>query len=96
MIKIQKITKSKIESVNFDNLVFGKTFTDHMFICHYKNNEWLTPEIRPYQPLTLDPSASVLHYGQAVFEGMKAFKDSQEKIWLFSPKSVRIYKCDAF
>ena len=56
-----------------------------MFICHYKNNEWLTPEIRPYQPLTLDPSASVLHYGQAVFEGMKAFKDSQEKIWLFRP-----------
>jgi branched-chain amino acid aminotransferase len=85
VIKIQKITKSKIESVNFDNLVFGKTFTDHMFICHYRNNKWQTPEIRPYQPLTLDPSASVLHYGQAVFEGMKAFKDSQEKIWLFRP-----------
>ena len=69
----------------YPELEFGKTFTDHMFICHYRNNEWQTPEIKTYQPLTLDPSASVLHYGQAVFEGMKAFKDSQEKIWLFRP-----------
>ena len=85
MIKVQKIPKSKIESVDFDNLVFGKTFTDHMFICHYKDSKWQKPEIKPYQPITLDPSASVLHYGQAVFEGMKAFKDHKEKIWLFRP-----------
>ena len=86
VIKVQQIPKSKIESVDFDNLVFGKTFTDHMFICHYKNSKWQKPEIKPYQPLTLDPSASVLHYGQAVFEGMKAFKDHKEKIWLFRPE----------
>ncbi len=85
MIDIQQTSKSKIETVDFDNLVFGKTFTDHMFICHYKDSKWQTPEIKPYQGLTLDPSASVLHYGQAVFEGMKAFKDNQDKIWLFRP-----------
>ena len=66
MIKVQQIPKSKIESVDFDNLVFGKTFTDHMFICHFKDGKWQKPEIKPYQPLTLDPSSSVLHYGQEI------------------------------
>jgi len=85
VISIQKSSQSKINSVSFDNLVFGKTFTDHMFICHYKEGKWQTPMIKPYEPLTLEPSASVLHYGQAVFEGMKAFKDDHNKIWLFRP-----------
>ena len=91
MIKVQQIPKSKIESVDFDNLVFGKTFTDHMFICHYKDSKWQKPEIKPYQPLTLDPSASVLHYGQAVFEGMKAFKDHKEKIWLLTSEEKIVW-----
>ncbi len=85
MIHTQKTTASKIDSIDFNNLVFGKTFTDHMFVCHYKNGQWQTPEIKPYQPLTLDPSASVFHYGQAIFEGMKAFKDDHGKVWLFRP-----------
>ena len=85
MIKINKILKSRIESVDFDNLVFGKTFTDHMFICHFKNGSWLDPEIKPYQPIKIEPSASVFHYGQAVFEGMKAYKDNDGKVWLFRP-----------
>jgi branched-chain amino acid aminotransferase len=85
VIHKQEIATSKIDSVDFNNLVFGKTFTDHMLICHYKEGQWQTPEIKPYQPLTLDPSASVLHYGQAIFEGMKAFKDNQGKVWLFRP-----------
>ena len=58
MIKVHKISKSRIENVDFDNLVFGKTFTDHMFICHFKNGSWLDPEIKPYQPITIEPSAS--------------------------------------
>jgi len=85
VIHTQQITTSKIDSIDFNNLVFGKTFTDHMLLCHYKNGQWQTPEIKPYQPLTLDPSASVLHYGQAIFEGMKAFKDDHGKVWLFRP-----------
>jgi branched-chain amino acid aminotransferase len=85
-MKITRVQETKINSVDFENLVFGKTFTDHMFYCHYRDGKWQTPEITPYKPLTLDPSASVLHYGQAVFEGMKAFKDTDGKLWLFRPK----------
>ena len=82
---IQEIQKSKIHSVDFDQLTFGKTFTDHMLVCYFRNGEWQTPEIKPYQPFTLDPASSVLHYGQAVFEGMKAFKDENGQVWLFRP-----------
>ena len=58
-MKINKISKSRIDSVDFDNLVFGKTFTDHMFICHFKNGSWLDPEIKPvsYTHLTLPTKA---------------------------------------
>ena len=85
-MKVTRVQETKINSVDFENLVFGKTFTDHMFLCHFRDGKWQTPEIKPYQALTLDPSASVLHYGQAVFEGMKAFKDDNEKVWLFRPE----------
>lgn len=85
MIDIQKSPNSKIEKTNFDNLVFGQVFTDHMLECDYVNGEWQKPVIKPYGPLTLDPSARVFHYGQAVFEGMKAYKDKDDRIWLFRP-----------
>ncbi|WP_299184575.1 branched-chain amino acid aminotransferase [uncultured Aquimarina sp.] len=84
-IEITKINESKISQVDFENLAFGKVFTDHMFICDYVNGEWQTPKIVPYGPLTLDPSARVFHYGQAVFEGMKAYKDDQGDTFLFRP-----------
>ena len=66
---IRPIQKSKIESVDFDNLSFGTIFSDHMFICDYADGAWGEPEIIPYAPIQLDPSASALHYGQAIFEG---------------------------
>ena len=84
-LRIETATKSKLTSVNFDDIVFGKTFTDHMFICKYIDGKWKNPVIQPFQPISLDPSASVLHYGQAVFEGMKAFKDDNGTVWLFRP-----------
>lgn len=76
---------SKINSVDFDNLVFGRVFTDHMFVCDFEDGKWQTPKIMPYQPMTIEPSARVFHYGQAVFEGMKAYKDDNCKIFLFRP-----------
>ncbi len=85
-IKISKVSESKIKSVDFNDLAFGKIFTDHMFVCDYKDGAWQTPEIMPYQPLTIAPSARVFHYGQAVFEGMKAYKDDQDQIWMFRPE----------
>ena len=84
-MKIEKIHQSKINQIDFDTLAFGKNFTDHMFICQYKGGKWQNPEIKPYAPITLDPSASVLHYGQAIFEGMKAYKDENNEVFLFRP-----------
>ena len=85
-IDIQKVATSKIGEVDFNNLTFGSTFSDHMFECDYKDGEWQNPTIKPYGPLTISPAAKVFHYGQAVFEGMKAYKDDEGKIWLFRPE----------
>ena len=84
-LHIEKIATSKISEVDFSNLSFGEVFTDHMFECDFVNGAWQTPKIRPYQPIAFDPSAKVFHYGQAVFEGMKAYKDKNDDIWLFRP-----------
>lgn len=84
-LDIEKCNTSKIGEVDFSNLRFGSIFTDHMFTCDYVNGIWQTPKILPYQSITLDPSARVFHYGQAVFEGMKAYKDDEGSVWLFRP-----------
>ena len=84
-MKIEKAISSKLPKVDLENLSFGTVFTDHMFICKYKSNSWQEPQIIPYQSISFEPSTSVFHYGQAVFEGMKAYKDDQNKIWLFRP-----------
>lgn len=76
---------TKIGSVDFENLTFGNTFTDHMLVCDFKNGKWENPVIKPYEPFMIDPSAKVFHYGQAIFEGMKAYKDDQDDVWLFRP-----------
>ena len=74
-IKITRIKKSKIQDLDFNNFSFGSVFTDHMFECDFIDGKWVNPIIKPYQPISIEPSASVLHYGQAIFEGMKAYKD---------------------
>ena len=85
-IKVEKAKTSKINQVDFKNLSFGTVFTDHMLICRYTKGSWKEPEIIPYQPITLDPSAKIFHYGQSIFEGMKAYKDSNDDVFLFRPK----------
>jgi branched-chain amino acid aminotransferase len=82
---IEKAPTSKIHSVDFSDLVFGKTFTDHMFECEFKDGAWQTPTIKPYGPMMMYPGAKVFHYGQAVFEGMKAYKDDNDDVFLFRP-----------
>ncbi|PWL39185.1 branched chain amino acid aminotransferase [Flagellimonas aquimarina] len=84
-LMIEKAKTSKIKDVDFDNLSFGSIYTDHMLVCDYKDGEWKAPKIVPYQPLTLDPSAKIFHYGQSIFEGMKAYKDDEDNVWLFRP-----------
>jgi branched-chain amino acid aminotransferase len=84
-IEIISASNSKINSVDFENLTFGNVFTDHMLICDFKEGSWQKPTIQPYAPFTIDPSAKVFHYGQAIFEGMKAYKDLEDAVWLFRP-----------
>lgn len=84
-IEIVKTKHSKINEVDFDNLKFGSVFSDHMLVADYKDGAWQAPKVIPYQALTLDPSAKIFHYGQSVFEGMKAYKDANDNTWLFRP-----------
>ena len=77
--------KSKIENVDFNNLPFGKIFSDHMFVCDYFNGKWNDERIIPYSDIKISPSARVFHYGQAIFEGMKCFKSEQDELFLFRP-----------
>lgn len=84
-MKIEKIKESRINTVDFKNLDFGGVFTDHMYSCDFIDGEWINSEITPYKPITVSPASRVFHYGQACFEGMKAFKDNDDKTWLFRP-----------
>lgn len=68
-------------------LGFGQIFTDHMFVMDYVDGQgWLNPQIVPYGPLSMDPSSMVFHYGQAIFEGLKAYKTPEGKVNLFRPR----------
>jgi len=85
-MKITKASQSNIDQVNFDNLPFGSLFSDHMFICEYKNGQWGEPEIKPYGPLSFTPALHTLHYGQALFEGQKAYYMKDGSIGIFRPE----------
>ena len=84
-IQITKVERSKLNEMNFDNLPFGKYFTDHMLEADYENGEWRNVEIKPYQPLLLEPSLTAIHYGQSIFEGIKAYKDDDGNAFIFRP-----------
>lgn len=86
ILNIKKTKNSRIREVDFNNLPFGKVYSDHMMYCDYIDGKWQRPQIVPYGPMEFDPSTKVFHYGQAVFEGMKAFKDENDEIWLFRPE----------
>lgn len=84
-ISIRKAERSKLQDLDLENLPFGKYFSDHMLEADYENGEWKNVEIKPYQPMLLDPSVAALHYGQAIFEGIKAYKDQQGEAYIFRP-----------
>lgn len=84
-ISVKRTQRSKLEDVNLENIPFGKYFTDHMLEADFDNGEWKNVSIRPYQPLSLEPSLAALHYGQAIFEGIKAYKDDKGNAYIFRP-----------
>lgn len=84
-ITITKAETSKLNDLNLDNIPFGKYFTDHMLEADYENGEWKNVEIKPYQPLLVAPSNAAWHYGQSIFEGIKAFKHENGDAFIFRP-----------
>ena len=85
-IKITKVEQSKVNEVDLNNLTMGTQFTDNMFICDYENGEWINPRIEPLDLIPTHPAAMALHYGQAIFEGMKATLGKNEVPLLFRPE----------
>src|SRR6185369_11330228 len=84
-IKITKVERSKLFDTPLENIPFGRYFTDHMLEADFENGEWKNVEIKPYQPLLLEPSLSALHYGQAIFEGIKAYRSEEGETYIFRP-----------
>jgi len=82
-ITVRKIRRSRIGKVDFSGLEFGKYISDHMLACDFYDNEWQTPQILPFANLSLSPATLALHYGQSVFEGMKAFRMQNGSINIF-------------
>ena len=80
-IEIQRVEKSKIDAVDFDNLPFGSVFSDHMLNVYFKDGEWQNPIIRPYAHCNRS-LCKIFHYGQSIFEGMKAYKDANGEVFL--------------
>ncbi|WP_185865163.1 branched-chain amino acid aminotransferase [Blattabacterium cuenoti] len=85
-MKIKKISYSRIKKVNFDKIKFGNFYSDHMFCSEFKNGKWKNSVIKPFGNIMISPISLVFHYGQAVFEGMKAYKDRKNKVFLFRPE----------
>lgn len=83
---VTKATVSKLPSVDFNDLPFGKFFTDHMLEADFEDGEWKNIEIKPFAPLSMSPSLAALHYGQAIFEGIKAYKHDDGEAYIFRPK----------
>ncbi len=79
-------TDSHLSSVNWDNLSFGRIFSDHMFVMEFTDGKWQQGEIKPFGPISMHPAMSAIHYGQSIFEGMKAYRNQHNEVVLFRPE----------
>ncbi|MCY4283928.1 MAG: branched-chain amino acid aminotransferase [Thiotrichales bacterium] len=84
-ITFERVPRSRREDVDFDNLGFGNVFSDHMFSMEWEDGAWRHPRIIPYGPIAMEPCNATLHYGQSVFEGMKAFRGADGRVRIFRP-----------
>ncbi|NRF38753.1 branched-chain amino acid aminotransferase [Pedobacter foliorum] len=85
-ITVTKTEQTRLTVTDFSQLPFGKVFSDHMFIAEYENGEWTNLQVLPYGPILMSPAISALHYGQAIFEGMKAYRLADGKVSVFRPE----------
>ncbi len=84
-ILITKSETSKLSSLDLSNVPFGKHFTDHMLVADYEGGEWKNVEIKPYQSISISPSNAAIHYGQSIFEGIKAYRHENGEAFIFRP-----------
>jgi branched-chain amino acid aminotransferase len=82
-IPVTKTSQSKLSETDFSSLVFGRSISDHMFVADYQNGAWGDFRIVPYGPMEIYPGNASLHYGQAIFEGMKAYKNEKGEVLVF-------------
>lgn len=82
-IEIERVKKSRLPEVDFKNLPFGKVYTDHMFMVDFRNGEWKNPRIIPFGYIPMSPATPAIHYGQAIFEGMKAYAGPNGETMIF-------------
>lgn len=95
-IKINKKDSSTAQQVDWENIGFGDVFSDHMLIMDYKDGKWQTPEIKPFGPISMHPSMSAIHYGQSIFEGMKAYRTDEGTPVIFRPdKNAKRFQLSA-
>lgn len=85
-IKIKKSSVSRVSEVDFNKLVFGKIFSDHMLVADFAEGKWQSADIVPFGKMELSPSISAIHHGQSIFEGMKAYKTDDDRVLLFRPE----------
>lgn len=85
-IEVTQTQKSRLKEVDFENIRFGEVCADHMFLADYRDGRWHKPQIMPYGKLPMAPTISALHYGQSIFEGMKAYKTADGQPVLFRPE----------
>jgi len=84
-LKINKVSQSRINDIDWDNLPFGREFSDHMLEMNYADGQWQDPEIKPFASIQMHPATSAIHYGQSIFEGMKASRADDGSVQLFRP-----------
>ncbi|MGB1050999.1 MAG: branched-chain amino acid aminotransferase [Chitinophagales bacterium] len=82
-IPTTKVKESRLSQLDLANIKFGHVFTDHMFVVNYDNGEWINPQIQPFGPIPMHPATSSIHYGQSIFEGMKAHRNKEGEIVFF-------------
>jgi branched-chain amino acid aminotransferase len=85
-INTVKITESRYNVEEANNIQFGKVYSDHMLIADYEDGKWGTPQIVPYDNISMSPATTFIHYGQAIFEGIKAYKNTHGNVCIFRPE----------
>jgi branched-chain amino acid aminotransferase len=85
ILRVDKVGNSAVSKVDWENLAFGKVFTDHMLTMDYMDGSWQEPQIVPFQDIPMHPAMSSIHYGQAIFEGLKAYRHAEGRVSVFRP-----------